>query len=639
MGRLLNKIDSPKDLKQLSTMELSEVSGEIRELILDAVSANGGHLASNLGAADLTVALHYTFDFLEDVLIWDVGHQCYPHKILTGRRDQIHTVRQYGGLAGFPDPKESDYDPFLTSHAGVSLSAGLGISAGDDLVRRHRKVVCVIGDGALTAGVPMEALYNAGELRKNLLIILNHNQMSICRNVGALSTYLDKARTATFYREAKREIGNLLSLVPSIGKDLESTVNRFRDAIKHGIMPAGTIFEELGLTYFGPIDGHNMKTLVEELAMVKELEGPVLLHVVSEKGHGFDYTSKDPVTYHSPSAFTKEDGEITKKTGRPSYSSAFAATLISMAEDDPRIVAITAAMAQGTALDRFGDRFPERLFDVGIAEQHAVAFSTGLAKSGMRPVAAIYSTFLQRAYDQVFHEVCLQDMPVVFAIDRAGITGGDGATAQGNFDIAYLRTLPQISIMAPRNGSELNLMMRYALESTGPIAIRYPRESIPTEELDDVPAPIEHGRGELLRDGEDLALFALGAMVIPALEAAEALEEEGISTAVINARFAKPVDWRLLEEWCGRVPMLVTLEDHALQGGFGSAVLETASDHRLDLNKIRRIGIPDRFIEHGSRAVLMEKLGLDARGISNSIRKFLRASASQDTAVVGPDKA
>jgi 1-deoxy-D-xylulose-5-phosphate synthase len=310
-----------------------------------------------------------------------------------------------------------------------------------------------------------------------------------------------------------------------------------------------------------------------------------------------------------------------------------------MAEDDPRIVAITAAMAQGTALDRFGDRFPERLFDVGIAEQHALAFSTGLAKSGMRPVAAIYSTFLQRAYDQVFHEVCLQDMPVVFAIDRAGITGGDGATAQGNFDIAYLRTLPQISIMAPRNGSELNLMMRYALESTGPIAIRYPRESIPTEELDDVPAPIEHGRGELLRDGEDLALFALGAMVIPALEAAEALEEEGISTAVINARFAKPVDWRLLEEWCGRVPMLVTLEDHALQGGFGSAVLETASDHRLDLNKIRRIGIPDRFIEHGSRAVLMEKLGLDARGISNSIRKFLRASASQDTAVVGPDKA
>jgi 1-deoxy-D-xylulose-5-phosphate synthase len=393
----------------------------------------------------------------------------------------------------------------------------------------------VIGDGALTAGVPMEALYNAGALNKNLLIILNHNQMSISKNVGALSTYLDKVRTATFYREAKKEISNLLSLVP-IGKELESTVNRFREAIKRGIMPAGTIFEELGLSYFGPVDGHNMKTLVEELAMVKELEGPVLLHVVTEKGHGFDYASKDPVTYHSPTAFAKEDGELTKKTGRPSYSSAFATTLISMAEDDPRIVAITAAMAQGTALDKFGERFPERLFDVGIAEQHAVAFSTGLAKSGMRPVAAIYSTFLQRAYDQVFQEVCLQDQPVVFAIDRAGITGGDGATAQGNFDIAYLRTLPRISIMAPRNGSELNLMMRYAMESTGPIAIRYPRESIPKEELDDVPAPIEHGRGELLREGEDLALFALGAMVIPALEAAEALEEEGISAAVIRTR-------------------------------------------------------------------------------------------------------
>jgi 1-deoxy-D-xylulose-5-phosphate synthase len=361
--------------------------------------------------------------------------------------------------------------------------------------------------------------------------------------------------------------------------------------------------------------------------------------VVTEKGHGFDYASKDPVTYHSPTAFAKEDGELTKKTGRPSYSSAFATTLISMAEDDPRIVAITAAMAQGTALDKFGERFPERLFDVGIAEQHAVAFSTGLAKSGMRPVAAIYSTFLQRAYDQVFQEVCLQDQPVVFAIDRAGITGGDGATAQGNFDIAYLRTLPRISIMAPRNGSELNLMMRYAMESTGPIAIRYPRESIPKEELDDVPAPIEHGRGELLREGEDLALFALGAMVIPALEAAEALEEEGISAAVINARFAKPVDWRLLEEWTGRVPMLVTLEDHALHGGFGSAALETASDHRLDLNKIRRIGIPDRFIEHGSRTILMEKLGLDARGICNSIRKFFRATASKDAAVAGPAKA
>ena len=622
MAKLLDGIDSPRDLAGLSVEELGQVAKEIRELILDAVSEKGGHLSSNLGAAELAVALHHTFDFLEDRLLWDVGHQCYAHKILTGRKDQIHTVRQYGGLAGFPDPKESDYDPLLTSHAGTSISTGLGIVTGDDVMRRNRRVVCVIGDGAMSSGVAIEAVNNAGVLQKNLLIILNHNQMSISPNVGSLANYFDRIRSAPIYREAKKELASLLSLIPSIGKDLESTLSRVRDSVKHGLLPAGTIFGELGLKYYGPVDGHNMQALVNELALVRNLDGPILLHVVTRKGRGCDYTERDPVAYHSPSAFDREKGEIATNGGPPSYSEVFADTMIELAEGDPRVVAVVAAMAQGTGLDRFADRFPDRLFDVGIAEQHAVAFAAGLAASGIKPVVAIYSTFLQRAYDQIFQEVCLQGLPVIFAVDRAGITGGDGATAQGNFDIAYLRTLPQITIAAPRNGSELKLMLRFAMAHPGPVAIRYPREEVPEEQPDEIPTPIEAGKGAVLREGTDLAILALGTMVGPSLEAAATLESEGLSTAVLNARFAKPVDLDLVADWLGKVRLMVTVEDHALDGGFGSAVLEAASDQGLDSSRIRRLGIPDRFIEHGSRRILIEKLGLHPAGIVHSIRRL-----------------
>ena len=622
MAKLLDGIDSPRDLAGLSVEELGQVAKEIRELILDTVSERGGHLSSNLGAAELAVALHHTFDFLEDRLLWDVGHQCYAHKILTGRKDQIHTVRQYGGLAGFPDPKESDYDPLLTSHAGTSISTGLGIVTGDDVMRRNRRVVCVIGDGAMSSGVAIEAVNNAGVLQKNLLIILNHNQMSISPNVGSLANYFDRIRSAPIYREAKKELASLLSLIPSIGKDLESTLSRVRDSVKHGLLPAGTIFGELGLKYYGPVDGHNMQALVNELALVRNLEGPILLHVVTRKGRGCDYTEQDPVAYHSPSAFDREKGEITTNGGPPTYSEVFADTMIELAEGDPRVVAVVAAMAQGTGLDRFADRFPDRLFDVGIAEQHAVAFAAGLAASGIKPVVAIYSTFLQRAYDQIFQEVCLQGLPVVFAVDRAGITGGDGATAQGNFDIAYLRTLPQITIAAPRNGSELKLMLRFAMAHPGPVAIRYPREDVPEEQPDEIPTPIEVGKGAVLREGTDLAILALGTMVGPSLEAAATLESEGLSTAVLNARFVKPVDLDLVADWLGKVRLMVTVEDHALDGGFGSAVLEAASDQGLDSSRIRRLGIPDRFIEHGGRGILIEKLGLHPAGIVHSIRRL-----------------
>jgi len=622
MGKLLDDINEPRDLKGLSAEQLSQVATEVRELILEVVSTTGGHLASNLGVADLTVALHYTFDFRRDMLLWDVGHQCYAHKILTGRKDRIHTVRQHGGLAGFPSPEESEYDPFLTSHAGVSISTGLGVAVGDDLMRRKRKVVCVIGDGSMTAGLPMEALSNIGELRKNLLIILNHNQMSISRNVGALSAHLDRVRSLPLYLEAKKEINSLLSLIPAIGVDLGSTLGRVRDAIRHGIMPSGTIFEQLGLDYYGPVDGHDMDALLTELQIVKDLDGPVLLHVVTQKGRGCGYSENDPVTYHSPSAFDRQDGAIANQSGAPSYSALFGQTMLEFAEEDPKLVAITAAMAQGTGLERFAERFPERFFDVGIAEQHAVAFAAGLAKGGLVPVAAIYSSFLQRAYDQVFHEVCLQDLPVVFAIDRAGITGGDGATAQGNFDLAYLRNLPQMTIMAPRNGAELRLMLRFAIDSSRPIAVRYPRATVPEETLGDTPGPIAFGKAELLREGTDVALVALGAMVVDSLAAAEILEERGVSCAVINARFAKPVDSGLLAEVLDRVPLVVTVEDHALDAGFGSAVLEAASDHGLDVGRIRRLGIPDRFIEHGSRRVLMEMLGLCPEGIAESVKRF-----------------
>lgn len=630
MTKLLDSINGPEDLKRLSIAELSLVAQEVRELILLAVSEKGGHLASNLGAADLAVALHYTFNFHEDRLIWDVGHQCYPHKVLTGRKDRIKTVRQQGGLAGFPDPKESKYDPFLTSHAGTSVSTGLGLSTSNHLMRRKRKIVCVIGDGAMTSGISMEALNNAGALQRDLLIVLNHNQMSISPNVGALSHYLDRVRSGHLYREMKKELGHLMDLMPAFGKDLETALSRVKDAVRHGLLPAGTIFEEYGLKYFGPVDGHNMKELIETLALLKDIEGPVLLHLVTKKGYGFDYTAKDPVTYHSPTAFDRTKGEIVKKAGeRPSYSKVFTDALIELADKDPRVVAITAAMAEGTGLVEFQKKFPDRFFDVGIAEQHAVAFCAGLAAGGMRPVAAIYSTFLQRAFDQVFHEVCLQGLPVVFSLDRAGITGGDGATAQGNFDIAYLRTLPQMTILSPRNGTELKLMLRFALEHQEPIAIRFPRDTIPQEDPDEVHAPIELGKAEQLQEGRDVALWSFGSMTEDARAASRLLEADGISCAIINARFAKPVDWRLLGEWLGRVPLVVTIEDHALHGGFGSAMLEAASDRRLDTTCIRRIGIPDRFIEHGGRKGLMKMLGLDPEGIARAVKQWVRNPSAQ----------
>jgi len=606
LSEFLDSINSPADVRALPLHDLPALAEEIRGRIIEVVARNGGHLGSNLGTVELTLALHYCYDFARDRLVWDVGHQAYTHKLLTGRREKFNTLRARGGLSGFPSTEESPFDPFTCGHSGTAISTALGLVSGDKLLSRKRKVVACIGDGAMSSGMPFEALNNTGHHGTGLLVVLNDNEMSIAGTVGALGKYLSRVRTAPAYLDLKQEVHRFLDMLPVFGDRMASVLEHLKELVRRSMVP-GAMFEELGFKYFGPVDGHNINALVHMLHDVRALNQPVLLHVVTQKGRGHPEAVEHPQRLHALSAGNGKV-RVEPSPARPSYTKTFAEALVELGRLDRRIVAITAAMPDVTAM--FADEFPDRHFDVGICEQHALGLASGLAAAGLRPVLAIYSTFLQRAYDQVFHELCLQRANVVLAIDRAGLVGADGPTHHGVFDIAYLRHLPEMKLMAPKDGPELAAMLDFALTLDGPAALRFPRENVP-EPMDE--APIELGRAQVLRDGSDVVLWAYGAMVVRCLETAELLEKRGISAAVVNARFAKPIDIELLETLAERP--IVTVADGAIQGGFGSAVIEALNEagRRADVTMLE---IPDRLIEHGPRLELLESVGLSARKIA-----------------------
>ena len=615
--RILEKIDSPKDLQQLDAEDLAVLAQEIREEIIDVVSKNPGHLSSNLGVVELTIALHCTFDFLNDKLVWDVGHQTYVHKLLTGRRKAFPTLRQYKGLSGFPDISESEYDPFTCGHSGHAISAALGIACADKINNVDRNIIAVVGDAAMGAGMSLEALNHAGHLKRNLIVILNDNKMAISGTVGAIAMHINKIRTTPLYADFKKEVHHVLQSLPIVGKRMEHTLGHITEALKREITP-GQIFVDLGFDYFGPIDGHNIQTLTETLQNIKNVEGPVLLHVITEKGKGFEPASANPERYHSAGNFKMHNGKVKETPKDPkqvSYTKVFGKTIIELAEANKDIVAITAAMPDGTGLDAFSKEFPDRYFDVGICEQHAIGLANGLVAAGLKPVAAIYSTFLQRAYDQVFHDVCLQKNGILLSLDRAGIVGNDGPTHNGVFDIAYLRHLPGITLMAPKDGAELKAMLHKAIQLNTPAAIRYPRANIPEGSLDNDCNPVEIGKGEILREGRDGVIIAYGAMVYPSMECADMLAEKGIDVTVVNARFAKPLDEDLIMKVAGKNQIVITVEDHTEVGGFGSAILELLVEKGINTQNVRKMGIPDRFTEQGSRDIILKTLNLDAEGI------------------------
>lgn len=615
--KILERINSPQDLQQLDAEDLAVLAQEIREEIIDVVSKNPGHLSSNLGVVELTIALHRTFDFLNDRLIWDVGHQTYVHKLLTGRRKAFPTLRQYKGLSGFPDKEESEYDPFTCGHSGHAISAALGISCADKINGIDRNIIAVVGDAAIGAGMSLEALNHAGHLKRNLIVILNDNKMAISNTVGAIAKHLNKIRTTPLYADFKKEVHHVLQSLPIVGKRMEHALEYITEALKREITP-GQIFVDLGFNYFGPIDGHDLQTLSEILQNIKNVEGPVLLHVITEKGKGFEPASANPERYHSAGNFEMHNGKVKETPKDPkqvSYTKVFGETIIELAATNKDIVAITAAMPDGTGLDAFSKKFPDRYFDVGICEQHAIGLSNGLVAAGLKPVAAIYSTFLQRAYDQVFHDVCLQKNGILLALDRAGIVGNDGPTHNGVFDIAYLRHLPGITLMAPKDGAEFKAMLHKAVQLNSPAAIRYPRANIPEGSLDNDCKPVEIGKGEILREGPDGVIIAYGAMVYPSMECADMLAGKGIDVTVVNARFAKPLDENLIMKVVRKHQIVLTVEDHTEVGGFGSAILELLVDKGINTQNVQKMGIPDRFIEQGSRDIILKTLNLDAEGI------------------------
>jgi 1-deoxy-D-xylulose-5-phosphate synthase len=626
MERLLDKINSPGDLKGLSQDELCELAGEIRELILDTVSVTGGHLASSLGAVEIAIALHYVFDAPCDKIIWDVGHQSYAHKILTGRKVSFKTLRQLDGISGFPKPSESPFDSFGTGHSSTSISAGLGIAAARDLKGERYKVISVIGDGSMTAGLAFEGLNQAGHLKKDFIVLLNDNEMSISKNVGALSSFLSRKITGPFATRVKKEIENFIKSIPRIGDGLVSFVKKAEDSLITLLTP-GMLFEGLGFHYVGPIDGHDTNSLVRTLEDIKHLDRPVLVHVLTKKGKGYGPAEKEPSRFHGVGAFDKATGKP-RGPSRPTYTNVFSSTLLELAGMDKRIVAITAAMPDGTGLNKFAERYPDRFFDVGIAEQHAITFAAGLVKEGFVPVTAIYSTFLQRAYDEVLHDVCLQKLPIVIAMDRAGIVGADGPTHHGLFDLSYLRHMPGMVLAAPRDEAELRHLLFSAVNYKRPTAIRYPRGECTGK---DTTVPFEHippGKAEVLSEGGELAILALGTMVDPALEAAQRLEEVNIGACVVNARFVKPLDEGLILELARTTGRLLTVEENSLQGGFGSAVLELLGEHKVSC-EVKRLGVADTFVEHGTQAELRSGLGLDADGIEKAARALVKSAARQ----------
>ncbi len=619
---LLDSIQQPQDLRNLSFSQMDRLAAEIRDLLITTVADTGGHLAPNLGVVELTLALHRMFDSPRDKVVWDVGHQAYVHKILCGRRERFHTLRQLGGISGFPRRSESEHDVFGVGHSSTSISAALGMALARDLSGQDHRVLAVIGDGSLTGGEAYEALNHCGHLGTNLTVILNDNEMSIAKNVGAMSSYLAKIRSDPTYSRVKRDIDNALRRIPAIGESVAKTLERAKDSLKFMLVP-GMLFEELGFTYIGPIDGHQIAGLCEVLQVTKSINGPVLLHVITQKGRGYSPAECNADRFHGVGPFCVESGEALQCGGRPSYTAVFGEELVRLAADDPDIVAITAAMPDGTGLKKFADKYPQRFFDVGIAEQHAMTLAAGLAAGGKRPVVAVYSTFAQRAYDQIVHDICLQNLPVVICLDRAGVVGEDGATHHGVFDFAFLRSAPNLTLFAPKDEAELRQMLAMALKQEGPCVIRYPRGctlGVPFAEA----SPLAVGKAERLKQGSDITLLAIGAAVEECAIASDLLAKAGIRAGVVNARFAKPLDEEMIRSLSRETGMLVTVEDGCLAGGFGSAVAELVNDRQWKWVKLLRLGFPDEFVEHASRVQLLKKYGLNAEAIAAKVAEFFR---------------
>ena len=621
---LLNKIDSPKDIKNLNYDALKELAQEIRDYMIEVISKNGGHLAPNLGVVELTLALHKVFNCPKDKIIWDVGHQSYIHKIITGRREAFETLRQYNGLSGFPKIQESEYDAFGTGHSSTSISAALGMAIARDLKGEDNEVIAVIGDGSMTGGMAYEALNNAGDLQKKLIIILNDNEMSIAKNVGAMSDYLYQLRTAKTYTRIKKDLEGWLKH-KNYGENIINIVRRVKGSVKYLLVP-GSVFEHLGFKYYGPVDGHDLEHLVEVLEVAKATPGPVIIHVITKKGKGYEPAEKSPNKFHGTGPFDIATGKKITKPGAPvTYTEVFGKTLVDIAKDDKKIVAITAAMPDGTGLNYFADAYPDRFFDVGIAEQHAVTAAAGMAAAGLHPVVAVYSTFMQRAFDSVLHDICMQNLPVVLGLDRAGLVGDDGYTHHGVFDYSYLRLMPQMTIMAPKDENELRHMLATAVNFNGPIALRYPRGSGLGVEITEPLHTLPIGKAEEIKTGSDVCLWAAGSMVDEAVKAAEALAELGISAGVVNMRFVKPLDTELLVKTALQCKNIVTLEEGTVEGGAGSAVLEELNDNGLvGKVKVLNLGIPDKYIPHGDKKLLLRDIGLDHDSIVKRIAEFLK---------------
>ena len=614
---ILEQIKGPEDLKKLTSEELSQLAEEIRAFLIEKISHTGGHLASNLGVVELTIALFRTFDLPEDKIIWDVGHQSYTHKILSGRRMEFDELRQYGGLSGFPKRKESPYDSFDTGHSSTSISAGLGIAQGRDILGEDYKVVSVIGDGALTGGMAYEALNNAARMKKNFIIILNDNKMSISENVGGMSRYLGGLRTGAGYNDLKKNVADTLERIPVVGGRMIDKIKRTKNSIKQLFIP-GMLFENMGITYLGPVDGHNIPALCKVLKEAQKLDHAVLVHVLTKKGKGYEPAEKNPAHFHGVSPFDIKTGKPLAEKKYPTYTDVFSKKLCQLGETHPELVAVTAAMPDGTGVAAFGKKFPDRFFDVGIAEAHAVTSAAGMAAAGLRPVVAVYSSFLQRGYDQILHDVCIQNLPVIFAVDRAGLVGSDGETHQGVFDYSYLTSIPNMSVAAPKNLWELRAMLDFAMDYKAPFAIRYPRGTA-YRGLKEFMQPIAYGKGEIIYEEENIALLAVGSMVSTGEHVRAKLKEEGVSCTLANARFVKPFDKELVDRLAKNHRLIVTMEENVLQGGFGLPVTAYIHEHYPQV-KVMNIALPDAYVEHGNVSVLRKGLGIDSDSIIQRLK-------------------
>ena len=620
---ILDTINFPEDIRNLTIEQLNILAGEIRQKIIETTSKNGGHLAPSLGAVELTLALHYVFDTPRDKIVWDVGHQAYAHKIITGRKNRFHTLRKKGGISGFPKREESIYDVFDVGHSSTSISAASGMVEAKCLKGESRKVIAVIGDGSMTAGIAFEGLNWSGDREKDIIIVLNDNEMSISPNVGAMSSYLNRIMTGQHVTKLKTAVQSFMKNIPGIGEQMIKFTRQAEESLKAFIVP-GALFEEMGFQYVGPLEGHRLDYLIKNFRNIKELHKPVLVHVITKKGKGYKFAEEEPSKFHGLGPFDVDTGNPqVKENAKPSYTKIFGETIVKLARENERIVAITAAMPNGTGLDRFAEEIPERFYDVGIAEQHGVTLAAGLASEGIIPVVAIYSTFLQRAYDQVLHDVCLQKLPVVFAMDRGGVVGDDGPTHHGLFDFSYLRPIPNIIVMACKDENELQQMLKTAVECGCPASVRYPRGEGVGVSLDPVPSSLEIGKGEIVREGGDIAIIAIGSTVYPSLAAAETLQQEGISATVINSRFVKPLDRTLLSDTASALKKVVIVEENVLMGGFGSAVLELFEEMELTNISVKRLGITDEFVEHATQAELRRQYGIDEEGIAEAARRLM----------------